>query len=180
MATALVVAPPRRQAPIPQAWFARPPRPPHGVTVVFLDQFEVGSELMVEIDPTDLIKVSLKANGIDVSGAAPATVRHLGDASLFALADVPVAGFDSLAQRGTKGRVSIGLTIETPGSDEAATVAASALAEGDWTGGLLRFSKVARHNLQRRTIWLSTPVRRLRGPSDVCAGDGESTRLRWS
>lgn len=131
----------------------RPPRPPAGLAAVLLDDHDIGSELVVAVDTDDSMTVQLHAHGLDASGASPATVRRFRDQSCFALADIPVIGYDRTADRSVSGKISIGLTWA--GSSGSATpVAGTALAEGDWTGGLFRFGTVSQHSFNRRVVRL--------------------------
>lgn len=130
----------------------RPPRPPAGLAAVLLDEHDVGCELVVAVDADDLMTVQLHAHGLEAGGAARATVRRFRDLSTFALADIAVIGYDTTAGRCVTGTVNVGLTWAAGGS--ASSVAGSALAEGDWTGGLFRFGTVSHHSFNRRVVRL--------------------------
>jgi len=93
------------------------------MAAVLLDEYEVGSELVVAIDADDIMTVQLHARGLDVSGAVHAVVHRFQNEAVFALADIAVLCYDKIAQRCVNGKVNIGLTWNPPTSSPPSHVA---------------------------------------------------------
>ncbi len=172
MVTACAVDSSVTQLPVLQTSETRPPRPPCGLTAVLLDEYDTGSELVVAIDTNDIMTVQLHARGLDVGGAAHAATWRFQNQSVFALAEIALTGYDTIAERRVDGTVSIGLTWNPASDGLPARVAGSALAEGTWLGGLFRFTTVVSHDFDSGAIRLISTESFPAGLSRFC-GSGD-------
>lgn len=132
----------------------RPPRPPAGLAAVLVDKYESGSELIIAVETDDTVTVQLRTHGLEASGSAAAVVKRFRDLSTFALADVPIVGNERRSKRCVAGKVSVGLVWSSSGNPGSTFVAGTALADGNWSGGLIRFSSADHYSFSRKMVRL--------------------------
>ncbi len=132
----------------------KPPRPPAGLAAVLIGSSDLSSELVVAVDAGATMTVQLHAPRLEASGAASAVIRRFRDGSVFALADVPVAGYDVASDRRVAGKVSVGLSWSPEADDGSTDIAGSALAEGSWSRGPLKYGVVAHHSFSSKVVRL--------------------------
>ncbi|MGB5756030.1 MAG: hypothetical protein WBM50_03875 [Acidimicrobiales bacterium] len=132
----------------------KPPKPPAGLAAVLVGSSDLSSELVVAIDSDGTMTVQLHAPRLEASGAARATVRRFRDLSTFALADVPIVGYDVATEHAVTGKVSVAVTWTSEAEDGSCDIAGSALADGSWSQGLLRFGVVAHHSFSNEVVRL--------------------------